>query len=59
MEGFTKKYKCKKLIYYECYSDVRNAIAREKQLKNWSRSKKESLISKLNPSRADLSDEWK
>lgn len=54
LEGFTKKYHCHKLIYYECYSEAYIAIAREKQLKNWSRKKKELLIKTLNPTWKDL-----
>ncbi|MGN0195541.1 MAG: GIY-YIG nuclease family protein [Candidatus Cryptobacteroides sp.] len=50
--GFTQKYNCHKLVYYEQYSDVNEAIAREKQLKKWSRSKKNGLVEKTNP-------EWK
>src|SRR5262245_57580756 len=43
-----------KLIYYEHYRDVRDAIARESQLKTWSRAKKTSLINRLNPHWGDL-----
>ncbi len=57
-EGFTKKYKCHKLIFYENYSDIKLAIAREKQLKNWNRNKKQELITKINPHWQDLSAEW-
>jgi len=59
IDGFTKKYKCKYLMYYEDYSDVNDAIAREKQLKRWVRTKKENLINKLNPDWKDLSAEWR
>ncbi|MDP3988282.1 MAG: GIY-YIG nuclease family protein [Candidatus Levybacteria bacterium] len=54
-EGFTKKYKLKKLIYLEEYSDIKEAIAREKQLKNWHREWKLNLIKKVNPNFNDLS----
>ncbi|MFA4831112.1 MAG: GIY-YIG nuclease family protein [Patescibacteria group bacterium] len=47
--GFTRKYNCSKLIYWEEYHDIREAIAREKQLKKWSRKKKETLIKQKNP----------
>lgn len=57
-KGFSKKYKLKKLVYYEEYSDVRDAIAREKQLKNWHREWKYNLIKKDNPSFKDLSWNW-
>lgn len=52
--GFTRKYKCNMLLYYEEYSDIRVAISREKQLKGWTRSKKEDLIASINPERIDL-----
>ena len=44
ISGFTQKYHCDKLVYYEVYSDVNDAISREKQLKRWSRKKKDELI---------------
>ncbi len=46
IESFTKRYQCKKLIYYEDYPDPRSAIDREKQLKGWRREKKIALIHK-------------
>ena len=52
--GFTKKYNCHKLVYYEVYSDVNQAIDREKQLKKWNRAKKEALIDTMNKERKDL-----
>ena len=52
--SFTAKYNATKLIYYECATDVKAAIEREKQLKNWSRKKKDILIDKMNPERKDL-----
>ena len=45
-------------MYYEDYSDVRNAIAREKQLKNWKREWKIDLIRKDNPDLRDVSEAW-
>ena len=54
IEGFTKKYKCHKLIYHESYNDINQAIIREKQIKNWRREKKENLIKTLNPRWNDL-----
>ena len=57
-EGFTKQYNCTKLIYYEDFSDVKQAIAREKYLKGKSRRFKEELINAINPRWKDLSDEW-
>lgn len=53
-EGFTKKYKCHKLIYFEHYKDIKQAIAREKQIKKWRREKKEALIKIMNPKWKDL-----
>jgi putative endonuclease len=54
VEGFTKKYACKYLVYYELTEDVLSAIAREKQLKGGSRKKKLALIEKVNPYWDDL-----
>jgi len=56
-DGFTKKHKVNKLVYYEIYGDVYEAIGREKQLKNWKRDWKIKLIEKDNPTWRDLSDE--
>ena len=56
-DGFTKKYNLNKLVYFEYYNDVEAAIGREKQLKNWNRLKKTTLISSNNPSFQDLFDE--
>lgn len=56
IDGFTKKYQCHKLVYYEYYEDIKYAIAREKQLKKWRREKKESLIKEMNPSWNDLTE---
>jgi len=58
VDGFTKKYSCHKLVYYECYQLIEAAITREKQLKKWSRKKKEILITRYNPHWKDLSDGW-
>ena len=58
VDGFTKKYNVHKLVYYEHTSDVYSAISREKQLKKWSRSKKNDLIIKMNPEWKDLSVGW-
>jgi putative endonuclease len=56
MAGFAKKYHAHRLVYYEVCGDVNSAIAREKQLKNWRRNKKVTLIEQRNPGWADLSD---
>ena len=58
VEGFTKKYNIHKLVYYEDTSDVYSAISREKQLKKWSRRKKNDLIAQMNPEWKDLSKDW-
>ena len=55
--GFTSVYRCRKLIYYEHCTHVQDAIAREKQLKKWSRQKKLALIATLNPRWRDLAPE--
>lgn len=52
--AFARQYNAHKLIYYEAYSDPTSAIAREKQLKRWSRAKKEALIAPRNPEWHDL-----
>ena len=49
-EGFTKKYHVHKLIYYELFDFIDLAIAREKQIKGYSREKKTKLIDSMNPS---------
>ena len=53
-QGFTEKYDCKKLIYYEILGDMPSAIAREKQIKAGSRKKKLALIESMNPDWKDL-----
>ena len=54
LPGFTKKYDCKTLVYYELTEDMIGAISREKQLKAGSRKRKLALIEKLNPLWVDL-----
>ena len=56
--GFTGKYKCHKLVYFEEFSDVNQAIDREKQLKKWRREKKDMLIDSVNKERHDLMPEF-
>jgi putative endonuclease len=53
-DGFTKKYNVHQLVYYEVYSEVREAIMREKRIKNWHRQWKINLIEQSNPHWADL-----
>ena len=55
--GFTQKYNCQKLVYYETYSDIDQAIEREKKLKKWRREKKDWLINTMNPDLKDLYEE--
>jgi putative endonuclease len=55
---FTSKYKITKLVYYEAYQEVEDAIVREKQIKGWKRAKKITLINEMNPNWEDLSAEW-
>ena len=55
IEGFTKKYNVNKLVYFETTSDVKSAIEREKQIKGYTRLKKEKLIDSQNFNREDLS----
>jgi len=57
IEGFTKKYGVNRLVYFERFQYVRNAIAREKQIKSWRREKKIALIKEMNPSWKDLTRE--
>jgi putative endonuclease len=54
IEGFTKRYNLDKLVYYEVFEDIRNAIAREKQIKGGSRAQKLRLIASLNSPWKDL-----
>lgn len=59
IDGFTKKYFCNKLVYYENYQYINRALYREKELKKWNRIKKQNLIKELNPHWKDLSVEFK
>jgi putative endonuclease len=56
-KGFTQKYNVDNLVYYEAHADIMNAIAREKQIKAWSRHKKNTLIAQFNPNWKDLYEE--
>jgi putative endonuclease len=58
VEGFTKKYNLRQLVYYEATNDIESAINREKQLKNWHRDWKINLIDQFNPEWKDLSDDF-
>ena len=55
---FAAKYNITRLAYYEVFGDIRDAIAREKQIKGWLRSKKIALIESTNPEWEDLSAKW-
>ncbi len=54
IDGFTKKYNINKLVYYEVFDDIKDAIQREKQIKGGSRKKKIDLINSMNPGFRDL-----
>jgi len=56
--GFTARYNCDRLVWFEGHQDVTNAIAREKELKGWRRARKLELIESSNPAWVDLSREW-
>jgi putative endonuclease len=56
--GFTKQYHCDRLVYFEEYSEIDQAIAREKQIKGWTRAKKNALVNATNPEWHDLAAEW-
>jgi putative endonuclease len=58
IEGFTADYKCTRLVWFECFQYVNNAINREKQIKRWRREKKTALIQKANPTWLDLFEAW-
>ena len=57
--GFTSKYNVSRLVYFELFEQVRDAIAREKQLKGWRRERKIALIESANQQWRDLSEDWK
>ena len=58
-DGFTKKYEVTRLVYFEAFGDVRDAISREKQIKRWRREKKLALIREMNPRFRDLSEDFR
>ncbi len=58
IDGFSKQYRCHRLVYYESFDDTRKAIDREKQLKRWNRTKKTWLVQRENPTWEDLAAEW-
>lgn len=58
VNGFTKRYNMTRLVYFESFTYVRDAIAREKQIKAWSREKRIALIFSTNPEWNDLAKDW-
>src|SRR6202035_3199322 len=56
--AFTKKYYINRLVYYEVFQHIGNAIAREKQVKAWTRAKRLALIKSMNPTWQDLAEDW-
>jgi putative endonuclease len=58
IKDFTKKYRVKKLVYFEQTSDILSAIGREKPLKKWRREKKINLVKMKNSAFRDLSEDW-
>ncbi|MEA1977715.1 MAG: GIY-YIG nuclease family protein [Chloroflexota bacterium] len=58
IEGFTKRYKVTRLVYYEETPEANEAITREKEIKTWRRSRKIDLIKSMNSEWKDLSDGW-
>jgi putative endonuclease len=59
VRGFTATYQCNRLVWFEHYQYVYNAIDREKQIKRWGRAKKIWLIEQTNPTWSDLSEAWR
>jgi putative endonuclease len=55
---FTTKYKCYRLVYFEQFTNVEAAIAREKEIKGWRREKKDKLVESMNPGWKDLALDW-
>lgn len=58
IEGFISRYNINRLVWFERFHYVKNAIAREKRIKSWSRVKKIAVIEEMNPTWQDLSEEW-
>jgi putative endonuclease len=58
IDGFTNKYNINRLVYYEMFEHIGNAIAREKQVKAWTRAKRLALIKSTNPTWQDLAEGW-
>ena len=58
IDGFTKRYKINRLVYFETFRYIGNAINREKQIKSWSRAKKIALVKSTSPTWIDLAEDW-
>jgi len=58
VQGFTARYGCDRLVWFEEWSGPRQAIQREKQVKGWTRAREIALIEQLNPRWADLAETW-
>ena len=56
--GFTRKYRVTRLVHFEEFADIRDAIAREKEIKGWKRSRKLKLVETRNPTWEDVADNW-
>ena len=56
-KGFTKRYNCHFLVYYEHFTNIEEAIDREKEIKKWRREKKDKLIESINPNWDFLNDD--
>ena len=58
VKGFAKRYRIHRLVFFESFSEVRDALRREKQIKSWRREKKVALIKAVNPGWQDLAASW-
>jgi putative endonuclease len=58
VEAFTNRYNINRLVYYEVFEHIGNAITREKQIKGWTRAKRLALIKSMNPAWQDLAEGW-
>jgi putative endonuclease len=57
-DAYTKRYDMRRLVYFEDFADIRDAIAREKQLKSWRRAREIELVRTMNPRWRDLAADW-
>jgi predicted GIY-YIG superfamily endonuclease len=58
MDWVVKRYKCDRLVYFEKFSNIEFAIAREEEIKGWRRAKKDKILESLNPNWKDLAADW-